>query len=45
MYGHVAASAIVVTVGEELGHKIFEGEAPLLEDAGFTVLGKYDIVW
>lgn len=45
MYGHVAAFAIVVTVGEELGHEVFEREAPLLEDACFTVLGKYDIVW
>ena len=45
MDGHVAAFAIIVTVGEELGHEVFEGEAPLLKNACFAVLGEYDVFW
>lgn len=45
VYRHVAAFAVVVAVGEELAHEVFEGEASLLEDSSFTVLGECDIVW
>jgi hypothetical protein len=41
---HVTASAVVVAVGEKLAHEVFEGEAALLEDACFAVLGEYDVV-
>lgn len=44
MNRHIAASAVVVAVGEQLAHEVFEGEAALLEDACFAVLGEDDVV-
>jgi co-chaperonin GroES (HSP10) len=41
---HVTASAVVVAVGEELAHEVFEGEAALLEDSCFAVLREDDVV-
>lgn len=41
---HVTSSAVVVAIGEELAHEVFEGEAALLEDTCFAVLGEDDVV-
>lgn len=43
--GHVAAPAVVVAVGKELAHEVLKGEASLLEDACFSVLCEYHVVW
>ena len=43
--GHVAPLAAVFSIGKELTHEFFEGEAPLLENTGFAVLGEYHIFW
>ena len=40
MNRHIPALADVLAIGEELVHKIRKREAPLLEDASLTVLGK-----
>ena len=44
MHWHVSAFTGVFAVREELGHEVGEGEAALLEDARFAVLGEDDVV-
>lgn len=45
MYWHVTALAVVESIGKQLAHEVFQGEASLLEDACFAVLGEYYVVW
>ena len=35
--------ARVVPVGEELVHEVVKGEAAVLQDAGFAILGEDDV--
>lgn len=44
MNRHVTASPVVVAVGEELAHEVPEGEAALLKDACFAVLGEDHVI-
>lgn len=45
MYGHVSTLSTIISVGEELAHKILEGKSTLLEDSCLSILCKYRIVW
>lgn len=44
VHGHVTALPGIIPVGKELTHEVFEGKAPLLEDACFPVLGEDNIL-
>lgn len=41
---HVTTLSGVITVREELAHKLLQGESALLEDASFSVLAENDII-
>ena len=38
--GHITALSDVIAIGKELTHEVFQGDTPLLKNAGFSVLGK-----
>ena len=45
MYRHSPSFTIVVTVREQLAHKLLQGKASLLEHSSFSVLCKDNIVF
>lgn len=44
MNRHISALAIVIAVGKQLAHEVFQGKSTLLVNTSFAVLGESDIV-